>query len=139
MQFLLILFICQLLCFNSVEDWNLPVFPAIPPPINGNRIPKHLWTSVRDLVDLKNQMAPVFTKNPGWELHIYSNEMRNEFMETTFAGTSYLWAYKLIHSCAEIAKEDLWKYAVLWAFGGAYIDHRSDMDTPLDRMIEVTL
>jgi len=50
------------------------------------------------------------------------NEEKDEFMKTAFAGTSLLWAYNIINSRAGAAKADIWRYAVLWAYGGAYID-----------------
>jgi len=43
-------------------------------------------------------------------------------MNTVFAGTSLLWAYHIINNRAGAAKADIWRYAVLWAYGGAYID-----------------
>ncbi len=64
--------------------------------------------------------------------------MKDEFMNTTFAGTSYLWAYHMISPAAGAAKADLWRYAALWTYGGVYIDDDSDMKRPLDMMIDPT-
>ena len=87
---------------------------------------------------LSYQMAPLFSRNKNWMVYICSNEMKDEFMNTTFANTSLLWAYNSISSIAGAAKADLWRYAVLWMYGGAYIDDDSDIGTPLDKMIEPT-
>jgi len=57
-------------------------------------------------------------------------------MNTVFAGTSLLWAYHIINARAGAAKADIWRYAVLWAYGGAYIDDDSDIGSPLDNMVE---
>lgn len=54
----------------------------------------------------------------------------------TFANTSLLWAYHQINPAAGAAKADIWRYAVLWTYGGMYIDDDSDMMVPLDNMIE---
>ena len=34
------------------------------------------------------------------------------------------------------AKADIWRYCVLWYYGGAYVDDDSDMKVPLDNMVE---
>jgi mannosyltransferase OCH1-like enzyme len=64
--------------------------------------------------------------------------MKDEFMNKTFANTSLLWAYNSIGVVAGAAKADLWRYAVLWTYGGAYVDDDSDIGTPFDKMIEPT-
>jgi hypothetical protein len=123
------------------EPWTLPVVPENAPTGNATdkRIPRDLWIAVRDLKEpLNYQMQPLFDRNKNWNVHVCSNEMKDEFMNTTFAGTSLLWAYHLIHPIAGAAKADLWRYAVLWTYGGAYIDDDSDMMTPLDNVVEVT-
>jgi hypothetical protein len=61
--------------------------------------------------------------------------MKDEFMNTVFGGTSLLWAYNIISPAAGAAKADLWRYAVLWTYGGAYIDDDSDMHSPLDKVV----
>jgi mannosyltransferase OCH1-like enzyme len=42
----------------------------------------------------------------------------------------------MISPAAGAAKADIWRYAVLYTYGGAYIDDDSDMKVPLDRFIE---
>ena len=100
-------------------------------------VPRHLWVAVRNLEDGLNYQQPaLFERNSNWELHICSNDVKDEFMNNTFANTSLLWAYHMISPMAGAAKADLWRYAVLWTYGGVYIDDDSDMHTPLDKMIE---
>lgn len=128
---------------SRIDPWNLPVLPSNPPPPQlGNStfgdklIPRHLWIAVRELeAELNYQLPPLFKRNPGWTVHIESNTMKDTFMNKTFAGTSLLWAYHMISPIAGAAKADLWRYAVLWTYGGAYIDDDSDMMTPLDKVI----
>ena len=51
------------------------------------------------------------------------------------SGTSVEWAYRLIRAPPYFAsKADLWRYAVLYTFGGMYIDDDSDIKTPLDEV-----
>jgi hypothetical protein len=128
---------------SNIQPWELPALPIHAPIKLGNssnhdkNIPRHLWIAVRDFKEgLNAQMPGLFSRNPHWEVHITTNDMKDEFMNTTFANTSLLWAYNLIHPIAGAAKADLWRYAVLWTYGGAYIDDDSDMKTPLDKVIE---
>ncbi len=83
-------------------------------------------------------MAPLFERNKNWEVHICDNQIKDEFMNKTFAGTSFLWAYHVISPAAGAAKADLWRYAVLWTYGGVYIDDDSDIKSPLDKVVEPT-
>ena len=48
-------------------------------------------------------------------------------MQATFPQTSLLWAYHQIHPLCGAAKADIWRYAVLFVFGGVYIDDDSDL------------
>lgn len=105
--------------------------------VSFQNIPRHLWIAVRDKeTPLNFQLPALFKRNEKWEVHVASNQDKDEFMNKTFAGTSLLWAYHSIHPVAAAAKADLWRYAVLWTYGGAYIDDDSDMMQPLDKNIE---
>lgn len=132
-------------CGQAIDPWNLPVLPINPPnknlggnvSYNGKLIPRLLWIAIKDLNDgLNIQLPGLFTRNPNWDVHVCTNEMKDAFMNQTFAGTSILWAYHMISPIAGAAKADIWRYAVLWAYGGAYIDDDSDMMTPLDDVIQ---
>lgn len=128
---------------SSIDPWELPLLPSNPPSYLGNAtkfeklIPRHLWIAVRDASDVINaQMPALFERNPKWEVHIVDNHAKDVFMNTTFANTSLLWAYHILSPAVGAAKADIWRYAVLWTYGGAYIDDDSDMKDPLDKMIE---
>lgn len=127
---------------KELKPWDLPLLPPNPPsPVLGNtsttkHISKHLWMAVRELGDLNYQLPALFERNKGWDIHVSSNKMKDEFMNKTFAGTSVLWAYHMIHPIAAAAKADIWRYAVIWTYGGAYIDDDSDIGTPLDEIIQ---
>jgi mannosyltransferase OCH1-like enzyme len=142
----LLLLISMIVVFHmaqEIQPWDLPVLPLHPPSQFGNvsahdkLIPRHLWIAVRDFKEgLNAQMPGLFERNAQWAVHITTNQLKDEFMNTTFANTSLLWAYHMLHPVAGAAKADLWRYAVLWTFGGAYIDDDSDMRTSLDKIIE---
>ena len=128
----------------ATEPWFLPPLPLKPAPPSrlGNAtldklIPRHLWIAVRDDKEpLNYQMPKLFERNKNWEVHICSNDAKDKFMNETFKGTSLLWAYNSISDVAGAAKADLWRYAVLWTYGGAYVDDDSDIGVPFDKMIE---
>lgn len=149
-KYLFLVFSCLILFSNSHQNpWDLPViptdlairkaaFPLYNETVSQDRlIPRHLWIAVRDISDgLNYQMPGLFQRNPKYNIHIVSNDEKDFFMNTTFANTSVLWAYHSIHPEAGAAKADIWRYAVLYTYGGVYIDDDSDMKTPLDKIIE---
>lgn len=140
-----LLFVILLGLFNGaiseVKPWDLPALPQNYPKLLGNistdqLIQRHLWIAVRESnTTLNAQLPSLFERNPNWEVHIVSNDMKDEFMNTVFTNTSLLWAYNMIHPIAGAAKADLWRYAVLWAYGGAYVDDDSDIRRPFDKFI----
>ena len=136
----LLLFIPTSLC---VERWELPVLPSQAPRkfqdnvTNSKLIPQDIWVAVvNKSEELSYQMKPLFERNPKWRVHIEGNPEKDSFMNTVFAGTSLLWAYDMINPACGAAKADIWRYAVLWTYGGAYIDDDSDIKTPFDHMVE---
>ena len=52
-----------------------------------------------------------------------------------FAGTSVLWAYESINPLLIAAKIDIWRLAILWMYGGVYIDDDSLLGDPLTSII----
>lgn len=55
-------------------------------------------------------------------------------MNKTFHGTSILWAYNTINPLVGAARADIWRYCVLYIFGGLYLDDDSDIKTSLDNV-----
>ena len=49
--------------------------------------------------------------------------------------TSVQVAYHLISPLLGAAKADIWRYAVLWLYGGVYLDYDSDIKTLFDDII----
>lgn len=126
----------------KTDPWFLPVLPRKMPPVNRSHdklIPRYLWMAVREIEDIHNmnaQLPALFERNKNWELKMVDNYNKDVFMNKTFANTSLLWAYHAISPAAGAAKADIWRYAVLWTYGGFYIDDDSDMKVPLDNMVE---
>ena len=56
-------------------------------------------------------------------------------MQKNFANTSVLWAYNMINPALMAAKVDIWHLAVLWLYGGVYIDIDSGKHERLSTVI----
>lgn len=125
--------------------YNLPVLPAQLPEVSiyntstGKYIPKKLWIAVKDRKDeLPGHLLSLFERNRGWEVILCDNDCKDDFMFHVFANTSIAWAYSVINPLVGAAKADIWRYAVLYTYGGVYLDDDSDMKTPFDDVISAT-
>ena len=56
-------------------------------------------------------------------------------METFFANTSILWAFKMANPLIGVSYSDMWRYCALWLFGGVYIDDDSSIGNLFDDII----
>lgn len=101
-----------------VSHFNVAIFVLY----SNDTIPKHLQEFVN--------------RNKHWTVNIVSNDMKDIFMAKFFANTSLLWAYHSINPICGAAKADIWRYAVLYTYGGVYIDDDSDLIAPLDDVIK---
>lgn len=152
----------ELLCFSkpceskvskfedSSAPWNLPVVPHILPTgeqlqklmfsnSNGKLIPRHLWMAFKEVPkpsDRKDYLNRMFLKNTklNWTLHLEDNEGKLNFMQKYYNGTSLLWAYKAIHHQVGNSAADIWRYGVLWLFGGLYMDDDSYFESSFDEV-----
>jgi mannosyltransferase OCH1-like enzyme len=106
----------------------------------GDKIPHHLWIAVKDnpssyleWPNIKNEIEI----NPSWSVHICDNIAKDLFMETFFPNTSLLESYRNINPViAGAAKADIWRYAMLFVFGGVYIDSDSQLRISLNEVIK---
>ncbi|WP_312077922.1 glycosyltransferase [Chryseobacterium sp.] len=74
-------------------------------------------------------------KNPGWRYQFYDDNQILDFFAKEFP-SEYLKAYKSLTIGA--AKADFFRYAVLYIYGGVYLDIDSYDKTPLDKFIRPT-
>jgi mannosyltransferase OCH1-like enzyme len=70
----------------------------------------------------------------GWNINLMGKDDQSHFMSILYANTSVLWAFNLIHSDAGVFASDIWRYAVLYLFGGFYLDDDSYIDAPLEKV-----
>lgn len=129
--------------FSSIaaQDYDNPVFPPSLPelpavdPYYKKHIPRRLWIAVKDRKDdLPGTLKQFFARNQNWNITVCDNLCKDNFMSTVFAGTCILWAYNAINPAVGAAKADIWRYAVLYTYGGVYLDDDSDIRKPLDEV-----
>ena len=85
---------------------------------------------------LPQHLTALFERNPTWTVNVCDNECKDHFMTTSFANTSLAWAYFAINPAVGAARADIWRYCVLYSFGGLYLDDDSDIGTPLDQVVQ---
>jgi hypothetical protein len=127
---------------DIIGSSDLPVLPASLPAVNmfdesrKKHVPNKMYIAVRDRKDqLPGHLYQLFDRNPSWEFIICDNACKDDFMYTMFANTSVAWAYSVINPLVYAAKADIWRYAVLYTYGGVYLDDDSDIKDPLDEVI----
>ncbi len=103
------------------------------------KIPRSVWIAFAEKptnATMKPHIQKMITKNEAnqWVFHLQGNAEKLEFMETFFANTSTLWAYKAIHPRVGNSAADIWRYAVLWMFGGLYLDDDSYLEATYDEV-----
>ena len=153
--FLIIFFLLYELCATSLEDYNFQLFPN--PAIiesslarlsnlnvtrlvsNNITIPKNIWISFK-YVPTPDRMPEHLQKfisralSTGWNINLMGKDDQSQFMNILYANTSVLWAFNLIHSDAGVFASDIWRYAVLYLFGGFYLDDDSYIEAPLEKV-----
>lgn len=100
-------------------------------------IPKIIWqtyeTSFDDLIDDAKQCSQTWiTKNPFWEYRYMSAEERKNFVLDKF-GQEWLEIY---NSCEKnIVRSNIWRFMVLYIYGGMYCDLDTVCNIPIDQWI----
>ena len=103
----------------------------------GPEIPKLFWVTMKHVHKLPN-IREVADRHPKWLLTIVDDANMNRFFDVVYANTSMLWAFKAVHPAIGAAKADLFRYAVLYAFGGVYFDADTTFAGNLDEYIKPT-
>ena len=89
------------------------------------RIPPVIWQTWRNNPDpatpLGRQVRLLKARNPAHEYHFVDDEAQAAFMRTNFTGEVSR-AYFSIDPENGAARADLWRYCVLYRYGGWYID-----------------
>ena len=144
-------------CHYRYEGYNLPFLPSdkimnealkklsgkwIHVPDRGGTpgkvIPKYIWQTMKEIPPTwpPFYISGILKKNPKHLLFVMNDTDVDHFMTTVFADTSLLWTYRKINPKLGAMKADIWRYAVLYIFGGVYIDTDSSFDLALDTWLK---
>jgi GR25 family glycosyltransferase involved in LPS biosynthesis len=98
-------------------------------------IPRNIfqtWCSKELEPELLNIRDTMLGKNPGWKYYLYDDAEMESFVRDTYPDiySSYMKLNQIT------AKADLWRYLVLYKYGGIYIDMDSSVDESLDTLIK---
>jgi mannosyltransferase OCH1-like enzyme len=124
----------------ELNDFELPHLPVPSQRLESsasgadNVIPKHIWITAKSFNNVPKHIQTLIGRNRQWQTHLIDNAKMDRFMHTTFANTSTLVAYSLVNPTLGSVKADIWRMAVLWYYGGVYIDHDATLTTNLDEV-----
>ena len=101
----------------------------------GRRIPKLVWQTYKNC----NLSAPAVAnneamrlRNPGYAFHFYDDATAEAFIRSHFV--PYV-ANAFVSLTSGIARADLWRYCVLFVYGGVYVDVDVKLKHPLDSIL----
>jgi hypothetical protein len=143
----LVLILSGVQCIYHPNPWHYghdnPLLPKTMPrplPYNssgGKLIPRNVWIAVRNVSDERpRHLADFVKRNANWKVYYCGNKEKDEFIETVYANTSILWAYNILNPLIGTAKVELWRLAVLYAYGGLYMDDDANIENPLDDIVK---
>lgn len=101
-------------------------------------IPCLFWMTTKNVSELETTyrwIPRTIIRNADWHIHISDDNEMDTFMERVFRGTKVLWAFNMINRKLPPARTDIWRYAVLWVYGGGYMDIDSDIRTPFNEIV----
>lgn len=125
---------------NASNDVNSPYSDAInlryASAFSANSsIPKTFWITMKDSSKVPGHIKKYLSTHENWKSGIVDDSYMTLFMEKVFANTSVLWAYNSINPQIMAGKTDIWRYAVLYVFGGVYIDADAGFKLNLDKYL----
>lgn len=130
-----------------IEEYDLPIVPnhlhktlekkSSDRLSNGKFIPSLGWIAIRNASDEHPAHTSKFiARNRDWSISFCDNAAKDAFMNEYFRNTSLLWAYNIINPIIGTAKAELWRIAVLYVFGGVYMDDDADILVPLSQVVQ---
>ena len=102
----------------------------------------HIPKNIYQLVDDKNNMNPEFVKNvkyikdlnPTWTHILYDDDDMIEYMKKYYPDLLHI--YNKINTKYGAAKADFFRYILMYREGGVYLDIKSAMKVPLDKILK---
>lgn len=104
----------------------------------GEKIPKHIYQTykTKDISDpkLKENIQHLKRTNPGWEYSLYDDADIEKFIQEEYGATIFSY-YKRINPKYGAARADLFRYLLIYKYGGVYLDLKSTAKKPLDDVL----
>ena len=119
---------------QALGELNDPTFTTAALAYNASAgIPKLFWTTMKQLPSPfqlspreklfeRPWIAETCERNPTYTYHMIEDDRLDRFFATVFADTSVLWAFQMINPALGAARADLFRYSILYCFGGVYFD-----------------
>ena len=107
------------------------------PYAGGATIPKiiHQTYKSRDLPAALQQNVDALRKaNPNWEYRFYDDQDAKDFIVNTY-GHQMLACYERISPAYAASKADFFRYLLVYACGGVYLDIKSTFTIPIDEVV----
>ena len=99
------------------------------------KIPKRIyqtWKTKNLPWGIKNVIKNMMDLNPSYSHYLYDDDEMDKFVIENYQGEIYE-AYSMLNIGA--AKADLWRYLILYKYGGIYLDIDAAILKPLDTLI----
>jgi len=86
-----------------------------------SKIPKQIFQTweTTNISEMKKLTESWISHNPTYKYHLFDEDMRKKFIKENFDENVYRAYYRIIPGAF---KADLWRYCVLYIYGGVYID-----------------
>lgn len=104
-------------------------------------IPRNVWiafkTRPESLDDIGNSLNDFMnrSRHDGWNVYLLGHEEQMKFMDIYFANTSINWFLQRITRNAGASIADIFRIAVVYVFGGLYIDDDGELGTSLETIV----
>ena len=102
-----------------------------------HRITRIIWSTCKHIPDhIPTHLLNMYNNNSNWKPFIIDDFHATEFINIIYADTGIAWAYTSISTGYGAIKADIFRYAVLYVFGGVYIDLDSVLSASLDQYLK---
>lgn len=100
------------------------------------RIPKIIWQTTKNTnnlhINAKKSIASFLQKNPNYQWYIMDDEQCRQFIQDHFSQEFYNMYISLPFG---IMRADVWRIAIIYVYGGIYVDTDCNCIVPLDNWI----
>lgn len=101
-------------------------------------IPRLIHQTARSFNELPDEIKSNFSKikdlNPGWEWRFYDDNEVVDYIRRNL-GKTYDHLYERLNKGYGVVMADIFRYLVIFNEGGVYLDAKSTMTWPLDRVL----